>query len=69
MLKWRKENNIDEIRQNIVKNNLTTETFPGYQKISQYLPFVNWYDTVDKAGNVLFYERTGYADSNGTRIL
>lgn len=65
MLDWRAANDIDRIRDDIVENNLTTVSLPNYEKLVQYIPFVNMYECSDLNGNVICYERTGYADAIG----
>jgi hypothetical protein len=51
MLKWRKENNVDSIRDSIHESGLTPERFPHYDAIHPYYPFLFSMEHFDKFGN------------------
>jgi hypothetical protein len=59
MFAWRRENNIDEIRDKIADGQMTPEQFPCYEKIIPCYPFMFSMEHKDKAGHPLNYERTG----------
>ncbi|DBA03380.1 TPA: hypothetical protein N0F65_004657 [Lagenidium giganteum] len=65
MMALRKKHNLDTVRKAIAEKNLTPEDFPLYNKIVSHLPFLNGYDLLDKDGNVLYFEMSGYADVRG----
>ncbi|KAL7686797.1 putative CRAL-TRIO lipid binding domain, GOLD domain, CRAL/TRIO domain superfamily [Plasmopara halstedii] len=63
MMIARQKLNLDDIRDDIVKNNLVIEDFPHFQKIIQHLPFLDTYDMLSTPdGHTFYYEMTGYAD-------
>ncbi|KAG7400160.1 Transfer protein [Phytophthora boehmeriae] len=66
MLALRKKLNLDDIRDDIVNNNMAPDEFPHFQKIIPHLPFLDTYDLFSvPAGHVFYFEMTGYADLPG----
>ncbi|EGZ25626.1 hypothetical protein PHYSODRAFT_485106 [Phytophthora sojae] len=63
MLAMRQKLNLDNIRDDIVNNNMGPDEFPHFQKIIPHLPFLDTYDVFSAAdGHVFYFEMTGYAD-------
>ncbi|KAG6578159.1 Phosphatidylinositol transfer protein SEC14 [Phytophthora cinnamomi] len=63
MLAMRQKLNLDDIRDDIVSNNMEPDEFPHFQKIIPHLPFLDTYDIFSAAdGHVFYFEMTGYAD-------
>ena len=59
MFAWRRDNNIDEIREKIDKGKMTPDQFPCYDKIVPFYPFMFDMEHKDKLGHPLNFERTG----------
>jgi len=64
MLKWRAENSIDAIRDDIVKNNMAQSDLPGYKEFTSYLPIKPFWG-VDKEGNPVCRDTLGSFDPEG----
>lgn len=63
MLAMRQKLKLDDIRDDIVSNNMVTDEFPHFQKIIPHLPFLDTYDIFSAPdGHVFYFEMTGYAD-------
>ncbi|RLN64821.1 hypothetical protein BBJ29_004750 [Phytophthora kernoviae] len=66
MLALRKKLSLDDIRDDIVSNNMVPDEFPHFQKIIPHLPFLDTFDLFSApAGHVFYFEMTGYADLPG----
>lgn len=57
-LKWRAENNVDKVRNDIVDNNLSIEAIPNYSAVSEFW-HLQMFRSKDKEGNPIVYDPLG----------